>query len=97
MQNQTSFKDILLRTLYGSHSFDAPVIEARVSSLYPLQIVDRFNYMIDISGASQLILPHFGSSNNTNYKIILEQWQFLIKPLPGINEFFFDVAISKFR
>jgi len=97
MNISTTFKDCLLRHLYGGQATSCPPMEARIVSLYPLQVADSFNYSIEFGELEDEIISKLRNSMNRQYKILLDDWNFEIKPIDGQDGFYFDVVIRHYR
>lgn len=90
-------KDILAKFLKGEEVGKYPQVEAHILCLSPLQITDDFHRFIDVSSLEDSITEELEGKSHRGYKLILQDWKFVLRRIPNSHEYYFDLAVKKYQ
>lgn len=91
-----TLKECLVEFLNGSIS-EMPQVEAQITSLEPLKICDSGYQFFEINALSDEILERVEADPSQTYKLILLDWNFVIKKVPNSKEYYMDIKAKNFR
>lgn len=90
-------KDILAKFLKGEELGKYPPVEAHILCLSPLQITDDFHRFIDVSSLEDAITEELADKSARGHKLVLQDWKFVLRRIPNTHEYYFDLAVKKYR
>ena len=98
MNSNASIKDVLLRTLYGGGAFSTSLVELKIINTYPLTVVDDFSYSVEIGSLTQEVYDEICRyPAGRRFKIRLIDWEFVVKPVEGTDDYYFDVVVKNYE
>lgn len=98
MQQKSVLKELLSAFLSGQEFIQYPELECSILQLSPLSITDDGLHYIDLLAHSEYIATKLKHSRANSFKLILKQWNFVFRQVPGTTEdFYFDIEIKDFE
>jgi hypothetical protein len=95
--SQSKLKELLAKFLKGEEVGKYPTVETRILSVNPLQITDDYKKFIDVSSLEERITEEIGSELGSGYKLILQDWKYVLRRIPNSHEYYFDMMVTKYK
>lgn len=91
-------RDLLQHFLEGSSDVFYPVIETRIIKTNPLQVTDDGENVLDLGNLQEAVQAKIiEQGEDADYKLVLNEWNFIFKKVPNTHDFYFDITAQDFR
>lgn len=96
MSQQPTLKSLLIKFLNNNQQ-QMPIIEVSITNVNPIQISDSGLHYIELNELEDQIIEELNLLETAKAKLILKNWNFVLKRVPNSSIKYLDIQARNFR